>query len=204
MSSPDLSDAATAIDATAPPADPTSTRPDNDDPLQRLTVALRKCPTGSYARLRRFHPLRQTRAVTYEVESVLDAAEISTADPDLAQRWALVVHCLALARGRHGMSAATATGQVLARLQLKEMRLRQLLDADFELLADLLPRLARRLDAASATLDWRPLADLLLHAGSDREARADQARRRIVRGYIGAGKDRDQPAAATNDPSPQP
>ena len=120
------------------------------------------------------------------VESVLSAAEISTADAATTDRWSLLLHCLALARARRVQRDAATTGRILARLPMSEMRLRQLLEADFDRLADLLPRLARWLDAASTQIDWQPLAELLLHTGTDAEARADRARRRIVRGYIGA------------------
>lgn len=180
------------------------TEPGDDDRLRRVINALNKSPSGASVRLRRFHPLRQVRAVTFEIEALLDAAQISTADPDTAQRWALILHCLALAGARHGTGSGAATGRVLARLPLTEVRLRQLLDADFDLLADLLPRLARRLATASTEIDWRPLADLLLYAGTAAEVRADHARRRIVRGYIGALASADRSAPATDVTAPQP
>ena len=60
----------------------------------------------------------------------------------------------------------------------------QLIEADFDVLADLMPRLARRLAAAGAALDWWPLVNLLLHTGTDQEARAHSARQRLVQQFL--------------------
>jgi hypothetical protein len=98
-----------------------------------------------------------------------------------------VLHCLALAHGRHDSRFDADPGAVLAKLRVSEARLRQLVEADAPVLSTLMPRLARRLAAAGATVNWWPLADLLLHGGLADEAsrgRADTARQRLVRRYL--------------------
>jgi len=47
-----------------------------------------------------------------------------------------------------------------------------------------MPRLARRLAAANATLDWWPLVNLLLYTGTDQEDRATTARQRLVQQFL--------------------
>ena len=100
-----------------------------------------------------------------------------------SDRWALIVHSLALARGRHDPRMSSGRGLVSA--GLTELRLDMLLAADLDVLFDLLPRLARRLSAGAVALDWLPLAEIVLNAGRD-EDRADRARLQIARTYARA------------------
>ncbi len=102
---------------------------------------------------------------------------------DQFQRWALVVHCLALVRGAH--DGRSNPGAAMVAMQFSEARLRQLVQADAALLFDLMPRLARRLAAHGKAVNWWPLALMVLYTGRD-EARADKARAEVIAGYLGA------------------
>lgn len=157
------------------------------DPLASLAAQLQqlqRTDRGSLARLRRFHPASDESAALFETERLLQRAGLDVQGPTRA-RWALVLHCLALAQGRHAAAARNRqTGEVLAALGLGESRLKQLLEADADTLADLMPRLARRIGAAGEALDWWPLAEMLLYTGTNEEGRADRARRRLVEGYL--------------------
>lgn len=158
--------------------------------------------TGLLATLRRFDPVTQGRACLYETTQVLSKAgveeTIGGCDAERRHlRWAVLVHCLALAKGAH-QARGRNPGEALAGLRYSETRLRQLLQADEGLLLQLMPLLARRLAAEGATVDWLPLARLLLHAELD-EARADQARSWIARGYLHAAARNDKPDTSTED-----
>jgi hypothetical protein len=159
------------------------------DPIASLAGQVRHAGMGTLARLRRFDPMRNPRAALFETERMLMAAGVQPSDEQLRLRWALVLHCLALAQGRHDSRFDADPGAVLARLRFSEARMRQLVEADERLLTTLMPRLARRLASAGATVNWRPLADLLLQGGPGDEsgrARADAARQRLVRRYLDA------------------
>lgn len=177
-----------------PPTEPTPTLPTGQDPaaadpLHRVAAQLSspRADMGLLAALRRFNPVSDGHHNLFEVQQVLLQAGLDLrADSPWQARWALVVHCLAIVRGAH--QPWQDTGARLADLGLSEARLRQLIEADASLLADLLPTLARRLAAAGLALDWRPLADLVLVADDDAQAqaRADAARRRIVQDFLRA------------------
>lgn len=159
------------------------------DPIASLAGQVRHASTGALARLRRFDPITHPQAALFEAETMLMAAGVQPHDARQRQRWALVLHCLALAQGRHDTRADAEPGTVLARLHFSESRLRQLVEADDRILATLVPRLARRLAAAGVSINWWPLADLLLHVGTGHEAsqtRADTARQRLIRRYLDA------------------
>lgn len=159
------------------------------DPIASLAGQMRHAGTGPLARLRRCHPLLERQAALFDTERLLLAAQVRPRTVAEHDRWALVLHCLALAQGRHDPRDDAEPGAVLARLRFSEARLRQLVEADWQLLATLMPRLARRLAASGATVNWRPLADLLLHTGTgepEGERRADAARQRLIQRYLGA------------------
>ena len=159
------------------------------DPIASLAGQLRHAGTGTLARLRRFHPQQDSQAALFDLERLLLAAQVQPRDAEEHARWALVLHCLALAQGRHDSRTDADPGAVMARLRFSEARLRQLVEADERVLATLVPRLAPRLAAAGAAVNWWPLADLLLHAGladAQSQARADAARQRLIRRYLGA------------------
>lgn len=172
------------MDDATPTADAAS-----KDPIASLAGQVRHAGTGTLARLRRFHPLTHPQAALFDAERLLLAADVQPHDAQQRQRWALLLHCLALAQGRHDSRFDADPGAVLARLRFGEARLRQLVEADASVLASLMPRLARRLAAAGASVNWWPLADLLLQGGpSDMagQARADAARQRLIRRFLDA------------------
>lgn len=183
----DIAMAATAVDETK-------------DPLASLAGLLRHASTGTLARLRRSDPARDPQSSLFDTERLLLAAEIRAFGPD-RERWALVLHCLALVQGRHDTRSDAEPGRVLKGLHFSEARLRQLVEADRPMLFALLPRLARRVAVAGAAMNWWPLATLLLHAGTNdpqREALVEQARQRLVRHYLAAEVPAAPEAASTD------
>jgi hypothetical protein len=164
-------------------------QPAAKDAIASLAAQLRHAGTGTLARLRRFDPIRNPQAALFDTERMLMAAGVLPHDAAQRQRWALVLHCLALAQGRHDVRFDADPGAVLAKLRFSEARLQQLVEADAQLLATLMPRVARRLAAAGAAVNWWPLADLLLQGGpgdAAGQARADAARQRLVRRWLDA------------------
>ncbi|MBZ8138447.1 hypothetical protein CLD22_00865 [Rubrivivax gelatinosus] len=151
------------------------------DPIASLAGQLRHADTGTLARLRRHHPAL-SRGAAFDSERLLLAAGINGDDTARA-RWALVLHCLALADGGHDSRPEHAAGAVLARLRFSEARVRQLVEADESVLADLLPRIARRLGSTGASANWWPLAELALAAPDSERGR--KARADIVRAFVG-------------------
>lgn len=176
--------------------------PPTKDPIASLAGQVRHAGMGTLARLRRFDPAKSPQGALFETERMLMAAGVQPRDAQQRLRWALVLHCLALAQGRHDARFDADPGAVLARLRISEARLRQLVEADERVLSTLMPRLARRLAAAGATVNWRPLADLLLQGGPediDGRDRADTARHRLVRRYLDAQS--VSKAAVASDPA---
>ena len=143
-----------------------------------------KFPTGDHAALRRMDPRAPDGMAEIAVERLLASASAAVAfSGEGRRRWALIVHCLALARGRHEREAPI--GRILANSLYSESRLNLLLSADFDVLTDLLPRLARFLDAHNAAADWLPLVRIARWTGC-REDIADDERLRIARDYARA------------------
>lgn len=158
------------------------------DPVASLAGQVRHASPGTLASLRRFDPLTYPRTGLFERERMLQAAGITAQGAD-RERWALVLHCLALVQGRHDPRADAEPGKVLHGLHFSEARLEQLIEADKPLLFSLMPRIARRLAAVGATVNWKPLVDLLMGTSCDdpqREVWANEARQRLVRHFIGA------------------
>ncbi len=153
------------------------------DPIAAIALQLASphTPMGLLATLRRFDPMKQGRQSLFETTQVLMQADVHPGE--LHDRWALVVHCLALVRGAH--NGHSNPGAAMAAMQFSETRLRQLVQADAALLFDLMPRLARRLAAHGRAVNWWPLALMVLHTGRD-EPRADTARSDVIAGYLGA------------------
>lgn len=157
------------------------------DPLRAIAAQLSSpgVNMGMLAALRRFNPVSDGQHNVFEVQQVLLGAGIDLPASSPAQpHWALVVHCLAIVHGAH--HDQRDTGARLADLGFTEARLRQLVEADAALLVDLLPGLARRLAAAGVTLNWWPLALLVLSLNDAEPARGEAARREIAQGFVRA------------------
>ena len=164
----------------------------DDKPLWRTeahwvaTIAARLAdrgfPTGDHAALRRMAPEAPSGRAEIAAERLFGAANADPEGED-RRRWLLIVHCLALTRGRHAPD--TRAGRVLADMHYSEERLSRLLSSDFEVIADVLPRLARWLDSKGVAIDWLPLARLARWTGRS-EDRADRARHGIARDYARA------------------
>ena len=157
------------------------------DVLWRLSKWLldERRSTGDLARLRRMNP-RNPEAAFDVLHHVLGELALRSSLVRL-QRWALIVHCLALAGGRH-RKGASGFGRVLVDIHYGELRLRQLLRADLEVLLDVLPRVARRISAQSLEANWWSITKLVLNVPPDdakaEPDEADVARREIARDFV--------------------
>ena len=139
-------------------------------------------PTGEHAALRRMQPETPSGRAQIAAERLFALAGLQPDGKD-RQRWWFVIHCLALAGGRHDKDAAA--GRVLADIHYSEERLTRLLSTDFEVVADVIPRLARLIGSKGIAIDWLPLGQLLRWTGRN-ETMADHARQRIARTYARA------------------
>ena len=149
---------------------------------------------GEHAALRRMNPLQPGPAAAI-VCRLLQERDITLPDSDDAQllRWCVIVHALALAHGAH--SKAMPIGKALWEMGYSEQRINQLLVSDADGLAQIVPRLARRLHASKvAAMDFVPLMHLLL--ASSEEVR-NRARLVIARSCVRAS------SALTHTPSTQ-
>ncbi len=147
-------------------------------------------PTGIRASMRRMSPERWSLR-TAELLPVLVRSRIrvDALDPDSAARWAALVHLVAVLSGTSNERAHAdrrRTGAVLLEAGYSEARLSRLLSARGAVLRIQVARLARFLRAKGGQpLDLRPLAELVLNEGRD-EAKAEEARLIIARGYYAA------------------
>lgn len=171
-------------------------RSDSPDELQRIAnwLSLEHTPTATLAALRRMDPRHPV--VAFGPLYQLLGERVASFSSDRLQRWALILHCLALVRGRHN-SRGVGFGKALAAIHFSEFRLQQLLRADIEVLQDLLPRVARRMATQQAKIDegdsrpnWWPVRNLALYIGID-ESKSEEARQRIAMDYvIASGSDK--------------
>lgn len=171
-------------------------------------------PTGTRAALRRLDPAAPGRGVD-AVIPLLIAAGVSRrafASDDGLRRWALICHLIATLagtaarevhapvreRGADGQLTGPRhrereAGRRIHAAGVSETRLMRLTTARGPALVAQVARLGRFLAASGALpLDLTPLARLILAEGFD-EARADEARLALARGYYAAqaGDDRD-------------
>lgn len=157
------------------------------DVLWRLSKWMRNehRSTRDLARLRRMNPRNPEAA--FDVLHYLHGERMLKNSLIRLQRWALIVHCLALAGGRH-RRGAPSFGRVLVDIHYGELRLRQLLRADLEVLLDVLPRVARRVDSKSLDANWWPVTELVLNVPPADEKtepdKANTARRQIARDFV--------------------
>jgi CRISPR type I-E-associated protein CasB/Cse2 len=142
-------------------------------------IASGRFGTGDLAALRRMDPAAPGRAATVAYRLLVDAV----GDRDELERWLLVVHALALLRGGH--DPKIAIGVALSAIEFSEARLQQLLSADWSVLRDLVPRIARRLAAQRARLDFAPLMRLILTVDRFPDE-ADSARLGIAKSFVRA------------------
>jgi CRISPR type I-E-associated protein CasB/Cse2 len=163
--------------------------------LAGLSARLRgqRLDTGTEAALRRLDARQPDPRHAIALYRLLAEYGISPADGDPTVRWAAVVNALALCHGAHDQRRRC--GEALYDIGISEERLAMLLAADCEVLIDLLPRLARRLDASGQAMDWWPLAHLMLTVGREPDE-ADRMRSRIARDYVRADVPRDNNPAA--------
>lgn len=140
---------------------------------------------GKNAALRRMNLAEPGNAAVVALNALMEA------DPELdleqmrdehIQCWLLTLHMLALARWRH--DRAHAVGEGLVEMMLSQNRLKQLLSADFDVLRELLPRLARRFATVTSPqgMDFMPLVDLIFAARASDEG-LHQVRLNIARSY---------------------
>lgn len=144
------------------------------DPGVRISMA-------DHAALRRMQPLAPGPAAlpTY---SLLSEVGVALDNADSVRRWTVIAHALALARGGH--EPARKIGTALVEMKFSEARLAQLVSADFDLLSDIIPRLARRLNSQSPPrMDFAPLMRLLLTVDRDLPE-AERARLEIARSFV--------------------
>ena len=139
-------------------------------------------PTGHHATLRRMQPGRPSGHAAIVVEQLLHNAGIDARSGVEHERWALAIHCLALAYARH--DPAIPFGTALADLGFSEQRLTRLLVDDYGLIADSMPYTARFLAGHGAAADWLDPVRILLHTGTRHGAEpAERARMQIARAY---------------------
>ena len=173
-------------------------------PVAAMAGLIRSAGPGTYARLRRFDPGNDPQAALFEIELLLQAAQVAPRADAQHERWALLLHCLAIVRGAHvGRGSSAEPGAVLAKLRFSEARLQQLVEADFLVLEDLMPRLARRLGAAGVAVNWLPLADLILYTDTDQEDKAQTARRRLVSHFLQGQRQAETDTAQANSEQAQ-
>lgn len=135
---------------------------------------------GDHAALRRMDPLAPGKAASV-VYGLLAELDVPLDHAELVQRWTVLIHALALLHGAHEKS--TSIGTALSAINFGEARLEQLLSADFGVLADIVPRLARRLHSKSQRMDFSQLTYLLLHIDRDPDE-AEKARQNIAKSFV--------------------
>lgn len=182
-----------------PPDAATERQPVASPPLRLVALLSRGLRDGTLgpgeaAALRRLDPFAPDRRHLPVLYRLLAEIEAPSGNEDVA-RLTLIAHVLALARGLH--DPGVSPGRAMAELGVSEARFAALLAADFAGLADVLPRLARRLAAQSRAIDWRPLARLVWTA--DRfEDEAETVRRRLAADFVRVAK-----TAAANATTPE-
>lgn len=131
--------------------------------------------TGPLAELRRMDPARPAtapaalhRLLAYHPDNALRGSGFD--------RWALLVHLLALAAPERHRGGASL-GAALARAEYSEGRLTRLLETESSALSITLPRLVRFLIAKGEAIPHFELAQFVLWGGSDRD------RMRIARDF---------------------
>ena len=160
-------------------------------------LASENFPRGDLAQLRRMSP-DNPHAVSFWR---LMARQNLFSNPTVDQKWALIIHGIALmtptnnvaGNSRTAHNAFMPVGRALflggeSRRSTgfySESRLNRLLTARGPMLRTLQARLFRMLAAAGVSFNWREMASFILNEGYD-EGAAEQGRRRIAREYYQA------------------
>jgi CRISPR system Cascade subunit CasB len=144
--------------------------------------------TGERAALRRLNPNDPGGHIGAVCRLLISAGfAVERASLDQLKRWAVVLHGMALMSGPdldpHNPSIRVGDGLVNA--GLSEQRFTRLLSARGPAFREQVPRLARFLAARHQSLDWLPLARLILYEELNREA-AEDIRLRIASQYYSA------------------
>lgn len=145
---------------------------------KRISGSKPPCPASVLAALRRVTPARPGPFAT-QVYGFLADCGVSLDHPDDLARWTLLAHVLALARGRH--DSRIQIGHALVDIHFSEARLKQMLNADHSVLRELLPRLARRLDAQGQSMDFHPIMDLVF---AREPSELESARLSIAKSFV--------------------
>jgi CRISPR type I-E-associated protein CasB/Cse2 len=143
--------------------------------------------TGPLAELRRMDPRQATPGQPTLHRLLARYVADDRLHGDGMQRWALLIHLLALA-APDGLRGDASLGRALFTAGYKEGRLTRLLEAPATDFPVLLPRMLRFVVAKGGGVDAQELAQMVLSGGDDR------ARRRIAQEYYRA--EAAQPQAA--------
>lgn len=157
---------------------------------RRISGSNPPCPTGVLAALRRVTPAHPGPFAAQVYGFLADCGIDLERPADDLRRWTLLAHVLALARGRHDRKIRV--GEALLDIHFSEARLKQLLNADQSVLRELLPRLARRLDAQGQAMDFHPIMDLVF---AREDAELEQARLSIAQSYVIANAKKNKGSA---------
>lgn len=172
--------------------------------LSRLTRRLRNPERPNFmarnAALRRMNLAEPGSAAVVALNALIEAdpeLDLERMSYEQIQCWLLILHMLALARWRH--EQVHSVGEGLVAMMLSQNRLKQLLSADFDVLRELLPRLARRFATVTSlpTMDFTPFADLVFAAQANPE-RLHQARLNIARSFTLAEFKKSQQSSITS------
>ena len=164
-------------------------------------LAAKDFPRGELAELRRMDPDVPNAAVFWRLMANEGALNRWLGHDEIEQKWALVLHGLALMTRTAGNDAMSQSahdryapiGEVLfygdnwgrTTAYYSQSRLNRLLTARGSMLRTLEARLFRMLGAKGCAFDWYRMASLILAEGHNEE-RADWIRRDIARHYYWA------------------
>lgn len=159
---------------------------------------------GVNAALRRMNPAEPGNAAVIALNALVEAdpeLDLERMRDERIECWLLTIHMLALARWRH--ERARTVGEGLVAMALSENRLKQLLSADFDVLRELLPRLARRFSTVTSptAMDFMPLVDLIFAARLKPQG-LHQVRLNIARSYtLAEYRESQQPSRQSRNAS---
>ncbi len=177
-----------------PDAAPPAPAPTRAEIVRKTTDALRdeRFGTGPLAELRRLDPAGHLNQPALHRLLARYVPEDQVRGEDPLRRWALVIHCLALAAPDHLLGHARL-GTALYDAGYKEKRFVNLLDASPGELLDRLPRAVRFLANKRSRLHGPQMADLVLVRQDHDPERFDGLRRRIAADYYRAEHKAGQP-----------